>query len=331
MGRPRKDNSPIGSFFRSIFTVIVLSSFVLGISFFVKALFTSDSRKLMTFLTPVLIQLHVDPQNVSEVAGAWVSRISTTTPTENNTISTVSAEIAGNTDTPQLDFVVAVMADTHDKYDKLNSALSMASAKSVTDVFFLGDFSSLGEVASLESAKKTMDASGLEYYALPGDHDLYNSVGPQNFVQIFGRTHFSKTINDVKFVGLDNSANFTLINDDIMSWFQNEVATADFVLLSQPLYHPNLNVVMGVVQGEVNSAVKNQADTLLTIIRNSHAKAIIAGDQHMSSKNADVQKPALSHIVVGALTDERNLQTPRFSYLYVYKDGSYKIEDVLLE
>ena len=92
-------------------------------------------------------------------------------------------------------------------------------------------------------AKVIMDESGLLYYSLPGDRDLYESVGPQNFYNVFGKPRLSVTIGDVKVVLLDNSANYSLIDSAIIGQFKEEIKDADFVAISQPLYHPLASLV----------------------------------------------------------------------------------------
>jgi hypothetical protein len=328
MGRPRKTNSPIGSFFKSIFTIVVLSAFVLSISFFVKTLATSDTKELIGYLDPMLKKVNVDTTQVSEVAGTFVTRV-----TGEKVVLPTSY---GESDTPQVasasterhaSYTVALLSDSHGNNDNLTTALKQVSENKVSNVFFLGDFTDLGELESLLKAQSVMEAANLPYFALPGDHDLYHSVGPQNFLTVFNKNYFVAVINGAKFVGLDNSANYTVINSDIMSWFNSEVVDADYVLLSQPLYHPTFDKVMGTEAADV----KAQALDLLKTIRSTKVKAIIAGDQHMSSQNVDPDRASLQHIVVGALTDVRNLQTPRYSLMTGFTDGSYTIEDVLLQ
>ena len=175
-----------------------------------------------------------------------------------------------------------------------------------------------------------MDDSGLTYYALPGDRDLYDTVGQQAFLDVFGVNYHSVGIGGKKFVLLDNSANFTIVLGNLIDWFVREVADADFVLLSQPLYHPSNDKVMGVVDGEEDAAVRKQALELLDVIRASPVVAVVAGDHHMSSTSPDPVDTQLTHYVVGAITRERNLQPPRFGVLTIFTDGDYEVKDVVL-
>jgi hypothetical protein len=120
-----------------------------------------------------------------------------------------------------------------------------------------------------------------------------------------------------------------------MVWFKGELKDADFVLLSQPIYHPKNNIVMGVVKGEEVADVLAQSKEILDLIQKSNVMAVIAADQHMSSQNPDPVRDSLSHIVVGAVTKTHdgiiNLQTPKFAVLSVYDDGTYNVADVPLD
>jgi hypothetical protein len=92
---------------------------------------------------------------------------------------------------------------------------------------------------------------------------------------------------------------------------------------------------MGVLDGKTDESVRAQALELLKMIRDSKVKAIISGDLHMSSQNRDPEEPRLMHVVIGAITSERNLQTPRFALFKHLKNGTgtsdYVIEDVLIK
>lgn len=342
-GHKSEHLNPFGRFLRSIFLVVVLSSFVLSISFLVKFLATTSTDKYITFLykttSPVLAKLNIDETKAGQVAGDFAKRISQTdvldktdiSSRDTSDVSTVSATVVSN-ETPIVPKVsVLLLADVHSDFPNLEKALEIAKSRNLTTAFFLGDYTELGVMDDLTKAKNIMDKSGIEYYSLPGDHDLWKSVGPANFLEVFSKDYFVTYLGGFKFVGLNNSANYTPIDAKVLAKFKTDVKDADFVLLSQPLYHPTFQKVMGVVNGEDQPEMKTQAADILTLIRNSSVKAIIAGDQHISSNNGDPVKAQLAHIVIGALTNDRNLQTPRFSILKVDKEGNYQVEEVVLK
>lgn len=226
-------------------------------------------------------------------------------------------------------FKVAIMSDVEDDWESLGKALDKAKAADVRAVFFLGDLTSYGDLPSLTRGKKLLDDSGIEYYVLPGDHDLAASVDADDFTghayfrQVFNKNYHTFTFKGISFILLDNSANFTQINKTLMDWFLLNLTSADYVLLSQPLYHPAISRVMGLIDGKKSDDVYNQGQLLLEAIRKNTAMAIIAGDHHVYSKSVDPVRRNLSHIVTGALTSEQNFGSQEFLIMSVFeKEGT---------
>ncbi|HSX39016.1 MAG TPA: metallophosphoesterase [Candidatus Saccharimonadales bacterium] len=331
-----KRHSPgfFGRLLRSIISVFILSTLVLGISYSVKQLSTLNSKKVVNMSMNLASRFGMDNSKIGEVAGALIDRSNSVTindtPTSTESHKTISKE-----------FTFAVIADSHDDIPNLTKALDMAKKENAQAVFFLGDYTNWGDKDSLQKMKSTMDASGLTYYSIPGDHDLAASVqagdtaGLTNYKQVFGDNYHSITLKGKKVVMLDNSANYTTVSSTLINWFKSEVINADFVMLSQPLYHPTINLVMGVVHGNTVPDVKAQAEELLSYIRTSSVKAIIAGDQHNFSENTDPKKSTLQHIVTGAVVGNdielQNPQKPRFTLIDINNDGSYTVRDTPLE
>ncbi len=289
--------------FRGVFAVIIFSSMLLFISVFVKTLAS---------LLKVEEGKHKADSSVEEVLAE----------------DFVSA--------PVIDAKYAVMADSENDFTNLEKALARAKEEGVDGVIFLGDFTSWGDAESLTKAKKLLDASGLVYYSIPGDHDLAAAVtsgddsGKSIYLGIFSSLRHLVISDAFTIVILDNSANFVPLSEDLVAWFLSHIAEADIVMFSQPLYHPTIGRSMGVIDGEDSVEVKTQADFLLDLIRRSNVRAVVAADLHMASTYADPVKPELQHILVGALTRERNMQSPQFSVLTLFKDGSFVLEEVLL-
>ena len=84
----------------------------------------------------------------------------------------------------------------------------------------LGDWTDVGTIRELEAAKKVFDESGLKYYVIPGDHDLWDGrnqelaesegsevgiVALSNFKAVFGEPTRDFEQNGVRFLLIDNS------------------------------------------------------------------------------------------------------------------------------
>ena len=343
--------------FRSGMSTVIISAFVLSVTYGVK--FLSEKNPQLALyeyartvpqdskagqVAGVLTEKYENyVQHAQDKASKAVEESSTGSipnedmnvvdPTKNDTVSTNTPEIDSKTNDER--FVVAIFADSHSDTDNLNKAISVAKSLNTDVILHLGDHTNLGIVPDLQKAKNTLELSGIKYYALPGDRDLWESTGPQNFIEVFGTNRHSFKLGEFKFVLLDNSRNFSRIPQEDVDWFSKEVTDASFVLLSQPLYHPS-NKVMGIYDGEKIVAVRNQAEEILEMIRQSNVKAIISAEHHLSSETLDPIKPELVHYVVGAVTSEINdkpqaiLQTSRISILELDSNGTFKIHEELL-
>ena len=197
--KPRKSFSQ--RMFRSVTAVIILTAFILGISILVKQASVFDPNKAVNVSRPLLVRLGISPDDVGEVAGTLTSRIFNTniapskdfqdsqngdlTGDGNSKLSDVRIP-DGIASTKELDFKIALLSDSHNNDENLKKALEIAKENEVKAVLFLGDFTDLGIVDNLKKAKNIMDESNIEYYALPGDRDLYASTGPDNFIEVFG-------------------------------------------------------------------------------------------------------------------------------------------------
>jgi predicted phosphodiesterase len=321
-----------------------LTAFVLGISYFVKGVSTFSYEKALNLADPLLSKVGIDTQLVGKVAGIFTSRdfsISIDKSSQNNPETTPSEENSKPTDKEKsssgsessnnLDLTVALMSDSHNYNGLLGQALLKAKDKNISNVFYLGDLTDWGDVGSLENAKEVLDKSSMTYYVLPGDHDIAQSIGIANFTKVFGKNYQSVTLNGFTFLMLDNSANYAVIPVAEMEWFKGQVALADFVILHQALYYPTNDRVMGIVNGEEVKMVKAQAEEILKLIRDSKVKAVISADRHQFSENDDPDKKELKHISIGAITETRNTQKPEFDTFSIMKDGSFEVQEVVLE
>jgi len=318
----------------------------MSISLMVNKTSTLDLYRVIELAAPLLSKVGVSTEEAGQVAGSFAERVLKTNiaPSENYKEG-VSQEgkgwdfpadgDEGAATSRSLVFKTAFLSDSHNNSANLTTALALAAEAGVHSTFFLGDYTDLGVEEDLKNAKKIMDESGLLYYSLPGDRDLYDSVGPLNYYNVFGKPRISVTIGDIKFVLIDNSANYTLIDQEILGQYELEIAEADFVVLSQPLYHPLASYgkpVMGLVKGEVVADVKEQAQQILEMIRNSGVKAVVAGDHHSFSRYKDEVDKDLEHVVVGPVTEARAEQKKTsLTLLNVYDDGTYSIEEVYFD
>lgn len=347
---------------KMILSVAVLSVFVLGIVYGVKKVSGVSPSSLAGVLSPYLSKVGINENEVGQVAGDFIQRITDfgvdgrggSEVAESGQISSSSTESGTNEPVATL----AIFAESHVGNDKneyvenktyLAQALAEAEELGVDEVLHIGDISNFGDVESLTDAKEILGDAGIPYIALPGDHDLAQTSSLANFSSVFGIDNHVFEAGGYKFVAFDNSANYTLISQEKVNWFETQVSDADFVILSQPLYTEGLLLFNCQYMGnscstpedaelrERQVAVHGQRDEILKLIREADVKAVIAGDHHRSSETQDKDKPALMHYVVGAVGgsfkegySQEKLQTRRFSLLKLYESGAFSIEDIIL-
>lgn len=233
-------------------------------------------------------------------------------------------------------FRFLLVADSHSDNVNLKKAITQAKQQYPDVVFIigLGDYTDVGTLEELNNAKIELDSSGLRYFLIPGDHDLWDARDKQteptaNFKTVFGPTYQSFTYQKYQFLLLYNSDNYTGMGDEQLKWLTQELQKAkdeslvSLVFVHEPLYHPSSDHFMG----RVEQSLKQQAKTLIRQLKDFGVKKVFAGDTHYFSEYEEPETK-LSMVTVGAVAADRNPQVPRFSVVYVFENGLTKIEDV---
>ena len=306
-------------FIKGIFSVVILSGFLIGLFLCLENL-------------PFLVSKISSKIGISGVGDLVLIDSSQRKEAEDG-----SKEALGSQKTT---LTIGLIADSEGDNESLEKALDGLNDRNVDAVFFLGDLTQYGSLDSLRAVKDILNRFELKVLIIPGDHDLAASAddgdlsGRRNFREVFGDNIHLYESRGHNFMLFDNSPNFSKISEEDLAWFENNLPETDFVILSQPLYHPTNQRVMGMFDGDVVSTVRAQAEEMLTKIRESNVKAIIAADQHFFSKNTDPERADLLHIVVGALISNkgsfRNPQSSRYAILKIYESGNYKVEEIVL-
>ncbi|MBU0650097.1 metallophosphoesterase family protein [Patescibacteria group bacterium] len=251
----------------------------------------------------------------------------------------VHDEKQGRTEKREVVARIGILADAHDDLESLEKALLKAEHADVTQIIFLGDYTSYGDLNSLQQTKKVMDAAQIDYVSLPGDHDVAQTRDTSNFTKVYGDTYGTFELDNINFMYFDNSKNFTSIGDSAMAWFEKELSDIDFLFLSQPLMSHSMSRVMGIIDGVKEEAVFAQNRRLLTAVRNSNVKVIVAGDLHTFSKYQDPEKAELWHYTAGAVLPPqselekiyRQAELPEIAVLTIFSDQSYEISQLMLD
>ena len=238
----------------------------------------------------------------------------------------------------KVSFKFLLVADSHNDNADLRKVINQAK-QNYPDLQFiigLGDYTDVGTLDELKKAKIEFDLSGLRYFMIAGDHDLWDSRDKQkdpsaNFKEVFGPLYQSFTFQDYHFLLLDNSDNYLGLSEDQQSWINAELDKKEgnkglFTFIHEPLYHPSSDHFMGRVDGKL----KQQAKALLFQLKAAGVKKTFSGDTHYFSEYTEPETN-VAMVTVGAVTIDRNPQIPRFSVVSVFDDGSTGVEDIQIK
>lgn len=232
-------------------------------------------------------------------------------------------------------FRFAVVSDSHSDTQNLWKSLNQAKQSGAQFVIGLGDFSNVGTIDELRNSKEQFDRLGLTYYVTAGDHDLWDArdkgLGAEaNFKEVLGPAFQSFSYSGIRFIVLYNSDNYYGLDDYQLNWLKSELDRVEeesykavFVFAGIPLYHPSSDHVMG----KTTPKLKSQSEHIINILSRAGVAEVIAGDTHYFSRYSEPES-GLKMTSVGAVTSERNPQSPRFALIDVFQDGSYNVQDV---
>lgn len=282
-------------------------------------------------LMKVLSSLKIDPK----ILGKSIPKTIIANPLNPETITTSTEETPKSDFTPAFRFLL--ISDPHTDNGNLEKAITQAK-QTYPDLKFiigLGDYSEVGTIEELRSAKAVFDSAGLRYFLVPGDHDLWDcrnrSIAPANcFKEVFGLDYQTFIFDDFKFLLLNNSDNYTGVGSEQLSFLGNQLEKNKeegikivFVFMHEPLYHPSSDHVMGWVE----KSLKPQAEMMLFKLKEGGATKIFSGDIHYFSKYSE-PKTSLEMFTIGAISSTRNPQVPRFAVVAVGANGSIQVEDI---
>ncbi len=341
--RKKRSSNPLFGLFRLLLSMIMLTALLGGIYSAYRHFSGVDPLKMSPkSITEVVLGMFSQPKIIQDIQDKVSSKVlgkATKAPQEEYKLSNLDIK-KDPTPAPvktrgRLLFKFALIADSHDDSTDLKKALDQIK-KDFGDIKFiigLGDYTDVGTLDELKTAKTLLDGSGFRYFLTAGDHDLWDSrnkdLKPEaNFVSVFGPVYQSFSEENFKFIILYNSDNYIGLGDVQKQWLSDQLNSSKdnpgtFVFLHEPLFHPSSDHFMG----RVEPKLKTQARDLISQFAKAGVKKVFAGDAHYFSEYEDPESN-LSMVTIGAVTLERNLQNPRFGVVSIYDDGSTGVEDV---
>ncbi len=206
----------------------------------------------------------------------------------------------------------AVMADIHNDTESLAKALVHARANGDEMVLVAGDLTIDGTKAEEEKIKTTLEDGGIEYFVVPGNHDTYKNVW------LWQEKFQSVRKGGLKFLLIDNS-NWRGLGDGQKRWLGDELPECKIIRCVAVMHMPLLNNFSKHVMGEYSKTTAMEAVWLKNILLENKVTTGYSGHLHYSSSYT---VDGWETVLVGAISKERNTQTPRYSEVTVFDDGN---------
>jgi len=232
---------------------------------------------------------------------------------------------------------VAFIADSHNSNHNLDIAIQQINQTSTKYLFGLGDYTDVGTNAEFQNFNSSITKLKQKYFLLPGDHDLWNgrdkADDPQAyFLKYFQEPPISFVDSDVQFIFVNNADIYQGLKQDklnqIIQTINESRSKTIIILAHKSINHPLTIHSMGYIDDKKIQNVYQQAQQLDQTISQIKDKYIyvVHGDLHsFSIYNQFSEKTAVYSI--GALSDKKNLQTPRYAIGQIDQDGKLYITD----
>lgn len=238
------------------------------------------------------------------------------------------------TNAPVLSF--ALIADSHNANDNLTKAIGRINQTNAKYIFGLGDYTDVGTETELKNFYTTISKTDKKVVLLPGDHDLWNgrdkTEDPFHFFnKIIPSAPSQITEGDIQFIFINNADLYHGIPSDQFEKLNETLKTSSakvIVLLAhKAIKHPLTIHTMGYINDQKNTEVLAQADSLLQTINQIQNKKIylLHGDLHSFGQYQ--MDGGVAAYAIGALTTDKNFQTPRFATAQIDAQGTLTVQD----
>jgi 3',5'-cyclic AMP phosphodiesterase CpdA len=215
------------------------------------------------------------------------------------------------TETPIVGKSFAVMADIHNDTTSLQKALKQAKSRGDILVVVAGDVSIDGTAVEVAAVRKVLDESGMEYVAVPGNHDRLSAgaKGRNVWQDVFGSSYGVKSFAGTKIILIDNSS-WKGLGSDQKAWLPTAVADCKIVTCIAVMHMPLDNPISAHVMGEYTKSTSGEALWLRDLLVSNGVKDLMAGHIHMST---NYEFGGLRTTLVGAINKDRNTETSRWT------------------
>lgn len=215
-------------------------------------------------------------------------------------------------ETKKTELKVAILADVHSDTEELEKILELVKKRGNKLVVIAGDLTIEGKYIELEKIKDVLKNSEIEYLIVPGNHEY----SKKNYAEIFGKNYQSLIKGNIKLILIDNSY-WKGLGEEQKKWIENEVSECQILVCVAIMHKPLNNLFSKHVMGENNEKATEEANWLRQLLISSGVKQIEAGHLHYASS---YELEGIRTDIVGAVSRERNNQTPRYTELMIKGD-----------
>ncbi len=194
---------------------------------------------------------------------------------------------------------VAIGADVHNDLEVLAGMMKTEAEM----VVIAGDLTNVGGKKELIEVKNVLEASNMDYYVVPGNHDWWNQkVNAGVWENVFGAKYQSFYKKGIKFILIDNG-DWKGLGQEQWAWLTDEVGEClrlrCVVVAHMPLNH----LVSTHVMGEDSPAVAGEAKELLKLLTDNGVNEIFSGHLHYAGS---YEIGGLQTNLVGAMNRARS-------------------------
>jgi len=208
---------------------------------------------------------------------------------------------------------IALMADIHNDSEQLEIMLNKAKNDGVEMVVLAGDLTNEGKLSDLMTIKMTLEKVDLRYAVVPGNHEY----SLDNFKKVFGKNYQSIRLGEVKLILIDNSY-WQGLDEEQKLWIEGESRECRVLVCVAIMHKPLNNALSTHIMGENNKKAALEAAWLRQLLIDSGVKQIGAGHLHYASSYF---LDGIRTDIVGAISRERNNQSPRYTELMIGKNS----------
>lgn len=227
------------------------------------------------------------------------------------TITSVFPTIPSPTSIPQTtSFSFAVISDIHSDLPSLRRSLDKIKNDKMDFIIVAGDLTSLGRLNELQNAKETLDESGIKYYVIPGNHDLWSiKTGNNPYKDVFGKDYFTFNRGIIKYILINNGDGVIGIDETQKVWLDKELSDCPKLYCLVFAHMPLNNNFNSHIMGEDTPEVAGQATDLIKVFNKYKVKELFAGHIHYIT---EYTLDGLTTYTDGVIYTKNNTTTARF-------------------